>query len=95
MDTKKATLRGNKFAGSERKVFDAKHEAFTPGPGSYLIDSSFGQYMDKNAFSVLSLNQTRNSFTVMSNGSKNVRSSKSRYSGLGLNPVGLLTASFG
>ena len=35
IDTKKKTIRGNKFSASKRRVFDASKE-YTPGPGSYL-----------------------------------------------------------
>lgn len=64
LDTKKPTNRGNKFSASKRTVFDAKHAAYTPGPGQYIANSSFGQYMDKSAaFSALQMINTRHSFT--------------------------------
>jgi len=54
IDTKKASNRGSKFSASQRKVFDTKNAALTPGPGQYTANSSFGQYMDKSAaFSAL------------------------------------------
>jgi len=49
IDTKKVSNRGSKFSASQRKVFDAKNAALTPGPGQYIANSSFGQYMDKSA----------------------------------------------
>ena len=48
IDTRKLTLRGSKFSESKRKVFDASKQ-FTPGPGSYMAPSNFGQYVSKHA----------------------------------------------
>lgn len=45
LDTKPVYL-GNKFGNDQRKVFKVTNK--TPGPGSYLAPSIFGQYIDKS-----------------------------------------------
>lgn len=46
IDTKMKTLRGSKFSAQKRLVFDASKE-FTPGPGTYLAPTNFGQYLSR------------------------------------------------
>jgi len=52
---------GSKFPKSTRKIFEPKNND-TPGPGTYLAPSLFGQYIDKNAFSEM-MSKTQGSFT--------------------------------
>lgn len=88
--------KGNKFGHEDRKVFKVTNQ--TPGPGSYLAPSIFGQYMDKSymeSFDRTMCNTTIQSVMKSSKStSRNgrIKSSKSTLSKQGLisNNMGML-----